>query len=126
MAKISIKIRLEFISKKQHTQVFYESSAGGSALKGEKPYDAAVRELREEAGIEAKKLKQIYKCLSKDTIYYGYLCETNCNKEFITIQKGETIFYLWVSKKELLKFIYSDKYIQDYRKRISGYFNSIC
>ena len=104
---------------------FYEASAGGSALKGEKPYDAAVRELREETGIEVKELKQIYKCLSKDTIYYGYLCETDCEKESITLQEGETISYLWMSKKELLKFIESDNYIQDYKERMSGYFKLI-
>lgn len=104
---------------------FYEASAGGSALKGEKPYDAAVRELREETGIEVKELKQIYKCLSKDTIYYGYLCETDCEKESITLQEGETISYLWMSKKELLKFIESDNYIQDYKERMNGYFKLI-
>jgi 8-oxo-dGTP diphosphatase len=111
--------------KKPNFPGLYEATAGGSALKGEEPYDAAVRELKEETGIEAKKLKQIYKCTSKDTIYYGYLCETDCDKESITLQEGETISYLWLTKEEFLKFIESDKYIQSYKDRMREYLDSI-
>jgi len=111
--------------KKPNFPGLYEASAGGSALKGEKPYDAAVRELKEETGIEAKKLKQIYKCRSKATIFYGYLCETDCDKESIKLQEGETISYLWMNKKEFLKFVESDKYIQSYKERMSEYLDSI-
>ena len=41
----------------------FVAGAGGSALKGEGPYEAAVRELKEETGIEARELEQIYFCL---------------------------------------------------------------
>jgi len=111
--------------KKPNFPGLYEASAGGSALKGEGPYDVAVRELKEETGVEAKKLKQIYKCISKDTIYYGYLCETDCDKGAITLQEGETISYLWMTKEEFLKFVESDKYIQSYKERMSVYLDSI-
>lgn len=111
--------------KKSNFPGLYEASAGGSALKGEEPYDVAVRELKEETGVEDKKLKQIYRSISKDTIYYGYLCETDCDKETITLQEGETISYLWLTKEEFLKFVESDKYIQSYKERMSGYLNSI-
>lgn len=103
----------------------YEASAGGSALKGESPYEAAVRELKEETGIQAKELKEIYKCKNKNTIFYGFLCETDCDKESIVLQEGETISYLWMDKKEFLKFIDSDKYMQEYKSRMSEYLSSI-
>lgn len=103
----------------------FEASAGGSALAGERPYDAAIRELKEETGVETTELEQIYKCVSKDTIYYGYLCRTNCEKDSITLQEGETISYLWLTKEEFFKFIESDKYVQSYKERISEYLDTI-
>lgn len=103
----------------------YEASSGGSALIGESPYATAIRELKEETGIEASKLEQIYKCVSKDTIYYGYLCKTNCDKDSITLQEGETISYLWMNKEEFFRFIESDKYVQSHKERMSKYLDTI-
>ena len=111
--------------KKLNFPGLYEASAGGSALIGEGPYDTAIRELKEETGIEAQKLEQIYKYISKDTIYYGYLCKTNCDKNSITLQEGETISYLWLRKEEFFKFIESDKYIQSHKERMSEYLDTI-
>ncbi|MDR3597884.1 NUDIX domain-containing protein [Clostridium sp.] len=111
--------------KKPNFPGLYEASAGGSALKGEQAYDAAVRELKEETGIEAKKLKLIYKGMSKHAIFYGYLCETDCDKDSITLQEGETISYLWMAKEDFLKFVESDKYIQPYKERMNEYLDSI-
>ncbi|WP_297423160.1 NUDIX domain-containing protein [Clostridium sp.] len=111
--------------KKPNFPGLYEASAGGSAIKGEEPYAAAIRELKEETGVEAKELKQIYKCMSKETIFYGYLCETDCDKESITLQEGETISYLWLTKEDFLKFVESDKYVQSYKERMSIYLDSI-
>ena len=103
----------------------YEASAGGAVLKSEEPYDAAVRELKEETGIEAKELKELYKLIGEDTVCCGYLCETDCDKESITLQKGETISYLWLTKEEFLKFVETDKYVQCHRERISEYLDLI-
>lgn len=111
--------------KKPNYPGLYEASAGGSALVGESPHDAAIRELKEETGIEVSKLEQIYKFVSKDTIYYGYLCKTNCDKDSVTLQEGETISYLWLTKEEFFKFIESSKYIQSHKERIIKYLDTI-
>ena len=102
--------------RKPYFPGLYEASAGGAVLAGESPYDAAIRELREETGIEVEKLEQIYKCVSKGVIFYGYLCTTNCDKNSIKLQEGETISYLWLTKEEFLKFIESDKYVPTHKK----------
>lgn len=105
----------------------YEASAGGSALKGETPIEAAKRELREETGITAKDLKLISRCsdISARGLYYIYLCETDCHKNSIILQKGETISYKWLSRNEFVEFIQSDHYIKNDRERKRDYFDSL-
>lgn len=111
--------------KKPNYPGLYEASAGGSALAGESPYDAAIRELKEETGIETTELEHIYKAMSRNTIYYGYLCKTNCDKDSIKLQQGETISYLWMTEEKFFEFIESDKYVQKHKERISGYLDTI-
>lgn len=99
----------------------FAAGAGGSALKGEGPYEAAVRELKEETGIEAGELEQIYFCRSKDTLYYGYLCITGWDKKAVVLQEGETISFLWITAREFLEFVESEKYVWTQRERMEGY-----
>jgi 8-oxo-dGTP pyrophosphatase MutT (NUDIX family) len=94
-------------------------------LAGESPYDAAIRELKEETGIETTELEHIYKAMSRNTIYYGYLCKTNCDKDSIKLQQGETISYLWMTEEKFFEFIESDKYVQKHKERIRGYLDKI-
>lgn len=111
--------------KKPNYPGLYEASASGSVLMGENPYDAAIRELKEETGIDASNIEHLYKYVDKNTIFNGYLCETNCDKNSITLQEGETISYLWLTKEEFFKFIKTDKYIQNQKERISEYLETI-
>lgn len=99
----------------------YEATAGGAVQKGECPYEAAIRELKEETGIEAEKLDLLYKHIDKNVIYYGYLCETDCDKTSITLQEGETISYIWLDTKKFLNFSEDERYVQVYRKRQKEY-----
>ncbi|MDC7280120.1 MULTISPECIES: NUDIX hydrolase [Pseudobutyrivibrio] len=81
----------------------WELSAGGSALQGEGPEVASKRELKEETGIEGT-LREIGRMsIDKNhSIYVLYLCETDCKKDSIVLQEGETIDYRWISRDELL------------------------
>ena len=80
----------------------WEATAGGSALKGESPVEGAMRELREETGIEAETLEQLDWSLGKTCIHCRYLCVTNCAKDSIKLQEGETCDYRWVSAEKVL------------------------
>ncbi len=104
---------------------FFEATAGGSALKGEDKITCAKRELFEETGISAISLEEIGRCLSQDTIYFQFLCVTDCEKEAISLQKGETISYKWLSEKEFLAFVNSDAMIPVQRTRYSEYFKKL-
>ena len=57
----------------------WEVSAGGSALMGENPLTGAIRELKED------------------------LCVTDCGKDSVILQEGETIAYKWIDRNTLLK-----------------------
>lgn len=80
----------------------WEATAGGSALQGETPLECAFRELYEETGIKAEHLEEIERDINHRTIYVAFLCVTDCQKDSIVLQPGETMAYRWVSKDELL------------------------
>lgn len=82
----------------------WEATAGGSALCGETPVECAKRELKEETGITATDITQVGCVVDKGThsIYVEFLCITNCDKNAVELQEGETIAYKWVSRNELL------------------------
>ena len=88
--------------KRKHFGGMWEATAGGSALRGETPLECAVRELREETGIESEHLTEIGRVRSHNTFYVEFLCLTDCKKDSIILQDGETIAYKWVSRNELV------------------------
>lgn len=87
----------------KHFGGMWELTAGGSAIKGEKPIECAMRELKEETGIISADLQELGTVINKSnkTIYFEYLCVTDCDKDGVTLQEGETINYKWVSVDEL-------------------------
>ena len=101
---------------------YYEATAGGSALKGEDKIACAKRELFEETGISSNDLTEICRSISHDTIYYGFLCVTDCDKSSIILQEGETISFKWVSKKDFIRFVNSNEMIDTQRERFYNYF----
>lgn len=100
---------------------FYEATAGGSALKGENSLICAKRELFEETGIVAYNFIEIGRYVSNNTIYYSYLCITDCDKSSIILQKGETDLYKWVSEKEFIDFINSNEVIDTQKLRYKDF-----
>lgn len=82
----------------------WEASGGGSALKGENAYTAALRELREETGIVSEKLKEVGRVVRPETkgVYVVFVCETDCDKDSIVLQEGETVAYDWVDRDTLI------------------------
>ena len=87
----------------KHLGGLWELTAGGSALKGENAFDCAYRELQEETGIKSNNLVEINRIAQEEnhTLYVEYLCVTDCPKDAIILQAGETIAYKWVTLEEL-------------------------
>ena len=80
----------------------WELTAGGSALQNETPLECAIRELQEETGISSDNLIELGRFNNKDTFFIQFMCVTNCGKDSVILQPGETMAYKWVSRNELL------------------------
>lgn len=88
--------------RRKHYGGMWEATAGGSALQNETPLECAVRELYEETGISSRELTEVGRVQSENTVYVEFLCVTDCRKDSVRLQEGETIAYCWVSKEQLL------------------------
>ena len=104
---------------------YLEATAGGAGQKGESPIEAAHRELREETGIVTTELIHIATMPYMRMLNHQYLCITDCKKDSITLQEGETVGYKWVSESEFINFINSGDMIPTQRERFDPYFKSL-
>ena len=104
----------------------YEATAGGSALCGESPLECIKRELHEETGIVSNDFRLINQSIndSNHTIYFTYLCYTDCDKNSVSIQENETIGYKWINEEEFKEFVKSDECVTTQIKRLNKYFDT--
>lgn len=106
---------------------YWEASAGGSALSGEEPIEAALRELSEETGLTPDSL-ELVNILYKDSsrgMYYSYLARVSCDKDSVVLQEGETTEYKWVDKDGFLAYVDSDKAMTSHNQRYEKYINTL-
>lgn len=89
--------------RRKHFGGMWEATAGGSALAGESPLECAARELWEETGIKPDNLVEVGRTKNGSTLYVEHLCVTECPKDSVRLQEGETTAYKWVSRLELLE-----------------------
>ena len=92
----------------------WQVGACGSVLKGETGYKGALRELREETGIRARKLVKVNELSSVHinglgVHYEVYYYRTNMDKQSVKLCEGETIAFRWVTTDEVL----NGEYIRD-------------
>lgn len=103
----------------------FESTAGGSALKGEDDISCAKRELFEETGITADDLERIGRYVSGNAIYCLFLCVTDQDKSSVRLQEGETVSYKWLSEKDFIAFVNSGEMIGAQRERYRDFFTRL-
>ena len=89
---------------RKHYGGMWEATAGGSALAGESPLQCAARELFEETGIYADTLTEVGRVVDTEchSAYVEYLCITDCDKDSVKLQEGETSDHRWVDRETLL------------------------
>ena len=89
---------------RKHYGGMWEATAGGSALAGESPLQCAARELYEETGIRSDALTEVGRDIDAEchSVYVEYLCVTDCDKDSIILQEGETSDFRWIDKSTLL------------------------
>ena len=104
---------------------FWEASAGGSALKGEEPLDAAKREMKEETGLLSDDLKLVNVSFSdrSHSMFYSYIAVIDCDKDSVVLQEGETVDHKWVDKEGLIKYVDSPDSIKTHNDRYKCLFD---
>jgi 8-oxo-dGTP pyrophosphatase MutT (NUDIX family) len=106
---------------------YWEASAGGSAIAGEEPLEAAKRELYEETGLTARHLEFVGQTFRdpSHSMFYSYLAIVDCDKDAIVLQEGETVDYKWVDAAGLIEYVDSDHAMKAHNDRYKDLIDGI-
>lgn len=98
---------------------YWEASAGGSAISGEEPVEAAKRELFEETGLKAIKMELVSHIFRNPShsMFYSFLAIVDSDKDSVILQEGETVDYKWVDERGFLEYVESDLAIKSHNDR---------
>ena len=104
-----------------------EASAGGSALAGETPEQAARREMLEETGLKAENLELIgmTRKFRSRSMLYAYLAEVSCEKDSVRLQPGETVAYQWVDAPSFFRLLREEPVLQIQYPRYKPYLDTL-
>ena len=104
-----------------------EASAGGSALAGETPEEAARREMREETGLEPDAFELIgtTRRPGSRSLVCAYLAVVGCGKDAVRLQQGETVDYRWVGAPELLRMMREEPVLKVQYPRYKPYLDRV-
>ena len=104
-----------------------EASAGGSALAGETPEEAARREMLEETGLIADRLELIGTTVRPHSysIIYAYLAIVNCEKDSVRLQPGETVGFQWVDVLTFFRMIREEPVLKIQYPRYKPYLDTL-
>lgn len=100
-------------------------TTGGSVSFGEDECAAAIREVKEETGLEIKNIRFISKKTIRSAIYFLYYAEVECNSNDVVLQPGETCEYMWLDKEEYLKLWQSEGVVRVQKERITDLLDMI-
>ncbi len=98
---------------------YWEASAGGSAIAGEEPFEAARRELFEETGLTAFRMELVSHTFRdpSHSMFYSFLATVDAAKDSLVLQEGETVDYKWVDDRGFINYVESDQAIKTHNDR---------
>lgn len=116
-----ILLTLRHPSKKEYPN-FWENT-GGSILAGESSRQGAIRELKEETGIEAEETELIFlgSHKNKNEFFDIYMIKKDVDIADLTMQEGETVAAKWVSIETFDRMIESKEIVYTLINRLKPY-----
>ena len=100
----------------KHFPLLWEPT-GGSAVSGESSFDAAIRETREELGVELapEKGKLFASAMRQAKKFPDFLdvwvFEHDCSIDSVVLQPGETCGAMWATTNEIKELVKSGKFV---------------